>query len=336
MRASTVVALGIGLLTSAWQSRLVHADSSLAETTIVARVGARTITADQLNRRIAALPPFQLRSFGKSADEVRRNFLQRVMVREALLVQGAIADKLEEREDVKERVRGVMRSAMLSAVRADTINKTPVSDDDIKRYYDSNPTKFHTPMRMAIWRILVGKREEAAAIIKELQADPTPKKWNEICREKSLDRATSMRGGNLGFVAPDGTTAEAGLKVDPSVVKGATTVDDGRIGSEPIPEGDKFAVIWRRQSMKAVDRPIELEAASIRQVLTHERTEKHTAELMEQLRRDHLTDFNVDLVDLVDVASTGDLQAVRRPGSLSVRKPAGSPAPMPGPNGALR
>src|SRR5688572_1209990 len=121
MRASTLAALGIGLVLSAWQARPVLADPSPDETTIVAKVGERTITIDELNRRIASLPPFQLRAFGRNADEVRRNFLQKVMIREALLVQGAKAAKLEERSDVQERIRGVLRSSMLSSVRTETI-----------------------------------------------------------------------------------------------------------------------------------------------------------------------------------------------------------------------
>jgi peptidyl-prolyl cis-trans isomerase C len=331
MRASTLVALGIGLVLSAWQARPVQADPSPDETTVVARVGERTITVDELNRRIAALPPFQLRAFGSNAQEVRRNFLQKVMIREALLVQGAKAAKLDERSDVQERIRGVLRSSMLSGVRTETISKSPVTDEEIKRYYDANPTKFHTPARIAIWRILVPKRDEAAALLKTILADPTPKRWNEVCREKSVDRATSMRGGNLGFVAPDGTTAEPGLKVDQAVLGAAGGVEDGKIVPEPVAEGDKFALVWRRQSMKAVDRPIEVESASIKQVLTHEKTEKRMTDLIERLRKDHMTDFNLDLVDLVDVAPTGELQAVRRPGALSSKKPGVAPAPVPGP-----
>ena len=172
-----------------------------------------------------------------------------------------------------------------------------------------------------------------------LSSDPTPKRWNDICREKSVDRATSMRGGNLGFVAPDGTTAEPGLKVDQAILSAAGSVEDGKIVPDPVAEGDKFAVVWRRQSMKAVDRPLEVEAASIKQVLTHEKTEKRMRDLLEQLRKDHLSDFNQDLVDLVDITPAGDLQAVRRPGTLSPKKPGAVPTqagsslrpPAPGP-----
>jgi peptidyl-prolyl cis-trans isomerase C len=336
MRASTLVALGLGLSLSAWQAHPVHADASVAETTIVAKVGTRRVTVDELNRRIAALPPFQLRSFGRSADEVRKNFLERVVIREALLAQGALDSKLAERSDVAERIRGVLQSAMLARARADVLRDSPVTDAEVKQYYDANPTKFHAPVRIAISRIEVAKREEAAAIIKDFQADPSAKRWLELARDKSLDKATALRGGNLGFVSPDGSTDEAGLKVDRAILTAVATVEDGKLVPEPVQEGERYAVVWRRQSMRAVDRPLALEAPSIRQVLTHEKTEARAAALLTQLRKDHLREFSPDLIELFDVTPTGDLHAVRRGGTLSPRKSSAPPAPIPVHGGALR
>ena len=100
MRASKLLAAGIALFATAWQARTVHADASAEELAIVARVGARTITAADVSRRIAQLPPFQLRAFGKTPGEVRRAFVEKVMVREALLAQGAVDAKLSERAEV--------------------------------------------------------------------------------------------------------------------------------------------------------------------------------------------------------------------------------------------
>ncbi len=233
MRASKLLAAGIALFATAWQARIVHADVSPDEVTVVARVGARTITAADVSRRIAQLPPFQLRAFGKTPDEVRRNFVDKVMVREALLAQGAVDAKLADRDEVAERIRGVLRNAMLARVRAEAGSAAPVSDAEIKQYYDANPAKYHAPERVQIWRIQVAKREEAQAVLAELKKDPTPKRWNELAREQSIDRATNLRGGNLGFVAPDGTTSEAGLKVDAALLAAVSEAKDAELLPAP-------------------------------------------------------------------------------------------------------
>src|SRR5262245_3975546 len=147
MRPRTLLAVCLGLFTSVWQARPVEADVSADETTVVARIGGRAVTVQDLSRRIAQLPPFQLRAFGRSADEVRRNFLQQVIVREALFAQGAVEQKLAERDEVAERIRGVLRNAMLARVRAEITSASPVTDAEVKQYYEANASKFHSPER---------------------------------------------------------------------------------------------------------------------------------------------------------------------------------------------
>jgi peptidyl-prolyl cis-trans isomerase C len=323
---SFILAAGALLLASAWEGRAVHADTS----PVVARVGAYTITAADLERRMAAVPPFQLKSFGNTAAEIRKAFLEKVLVREALLAQGAVARDLLERDEVKDKVRGVMRSAMLARLRAD-VTRARVSDEDVKAYYEKNLAKFHSPPRLALWQIVVPKREEADAILTELKKDPTPKHWTDLARDKSIDQATKMRGGDLRFVAPDGTTSEPGVRVSRPVLDAAEKLKDAEISPEPVKDGDRWVILWRRQSMKAVDRPLELEAGSIRQILLHERTDAKIKEALATLRKEHLTDHEPEQLDAIDVTPQGDLSATRRPGALPQGKRA-PVNPVPAPN----
>lgn len=331
MRASKLFAVGIALFATSWQARVVHADIAPEEVAIVARVGTRTITAADVSRRIAQLPPFQLRAFGRTPDEVRRTFVEKVMVREALLAQGAVDSKLADRDEVAERVRGVLRNAALSRVRAEAADGAPVTDAEVKQYYEANAAKYHAPARIQIWRIQVAKKEDAVALLADLKKDPTPKHWNDLARDQSLDHATNLRGGNLGYVAPDGTTSEAGLKVEAAVLAAVANAKDAELLAEPVKDGERWSVLWRRQTMKAVDRELSVEAPLIRPILAHERGEAKARALVERLREEHLTDLSPDVVDMLDVSSTGDLQPVRRPGTMQPRRPLNAqPIPVPG------
>jgi peptidyl-prolyl cis-trans isomerase C len=320
------LALALGTSLFAWEKAPVLADPS----PIVAKVGARTISAADLERRMAVVPPFQLRTFGDTPDEIRKNFLTRVLVREALLSQGADERKLPSRTEVREKIRGVMRNAMLTKLRNEVQEKDKPTDADVKAYYDAHAAKYKSPARVALWQIVVGSREDALAILADLKKDPTPKRWNQIARDKSLDKLTNMRGGNLGFVHPDGTTSEPGVRVSPELVKAAEAVKDTEIVPDPVKDGDRWVVVWRRQSMRAIERPLELEAGSIRQILLHERTSAKIKEFVAGLRKDGVRDHHPELLELIDLASSGELSPVRRPGALPAGRRQASPAPSSG------
>ena len=111
---------------------------------------------------------------------------------------------------------------------------------------------------MNLWRILCKTRDEAETVLAAAKRDLTIPKYNELAREHSIDKATNLRGGNLGFVCPDGTSNEAGLKVDPALVKAAVAVKDGELVAQSrSPEASGFAVVWRRSTVPATQRTVE-------------------------------------------------------------------------------
>ncbi len=56
-----------------------------------------------------------------------------------------------------------------------------------------------------------------------------------------------MRGGNLGFVSPDGTTPEPGIEGERAVLDAVAKLKDTQIGPEPVNDGNRWVVVWRRQ-----------------------------------------------------------------------------------------
>ena len=295
---------------------------------VVARVGKLEITASDLEKRLAETPPFQLATFGKTPDEIRRKFLEEVMIPAALHAEEARATKLDERSLVRDRIREVLRQAIENELREELASSKPPTDAEIKKYYDDNRSKFHTPRRLKIWRILVDKKDLAQKIIADVKAAPadqSPKKWGELARKHSADDATKMREGNLGFVRPDGTTNMPRVKVARELFEAAEKVKDGELVPEPVAEGERWAVVWRRGSIVAVTRTLEQEENSIKQILTRSKLKKSMTELLDGLEKKHVSEVNDELLRYVNVLNTGDISSRRKPGTVP-RRPARSPA----------
>ncbi len=180
---------------------------------IVARLGApgRSITAGELEDRIAALPPFQRASYGATADLVRRNVLAQVLVPEALLAAGAADSKMADEPRTARELERVLSTATIRAIRARIGPAAAIPLDDVRTYYDDNRARYDAPERYQLWRILCKTRDEAALVLEQAKSDPTPKTFGELAREHSLDKASSLREGNLGFLTLDGASSEPGL-----------------------------------------------------------------------------------------------------------------------------
>ena len=150
-------------------------------------------------------------------------------------------------------------------------NGAAVRVRDVGRaYYEKNESRYSAPERIQIWRILCTTREDAQRVLEAAERDPTPRAFSELAREHSLDRATYLRGGNVGFILPDGGSNEPGLHIDPAVVRAAQSVRDGEIVPAPVVEGAYYAVVWRRGTQQATRKTVEEAAVSIREVLWRE------------------------------------------------------------------
>lgn len=300
---------------------------------VVARVGPEVITRGELEQRLASMPRLQLSQYGNDAAEIRRNVLEKVLVTERLHGLGAAARGLPERRDVRLRLRDVYRAALARALKAEAGPGGAVTDADVAAYYEQNKARFNAPDRVQVWRILVATRDEAQKVLDEAKKPGGQAAWADLARRSSLDKATAERGGDLGMIGPDGRSHLPAVRVDVSIVEAVRKVKDGELVPEPVPEGDKFAVVWRRGSSPSLARSLEQEAPAIKQLLERQRLEGSTKALLSRLRAEHLKEGEPGLIDLIDVGRLGDMK-VRPAASLSAStRNAAPPRPSATPEG---
>lgn len=298
-------------------------DEAARRAKIAIRVGSRSVSVAELEDRLAEIPPFQAVTFGASRDEIVKAYVGQVIVRDLLLGAGAEQRRLDRELPTKHQLQRARSTATLRALRAGEL-KSPASIpiEDVKTFYEDNRARFDAPERVNLWRILCKTRGEALEVLAAAKKALTIPKYNELAKAHSIDKATSFRGGNLGFLAPDGVSNESGVKVDPALVKAAAAVKDGELVPEPVAEGDAFAIVWRRATVPATRRSLEEATAQIRATLYRERTEAQEKKLIEELRAKHVRDVNADLLKIIVIP----------PFDAGLNLPRSTPrAPEPGP-----
>jgi peptidyl-prolyl cis-trans isomerase C len=307
-----VVLFGLGLGSA-------RADSDESRRAAVAvRVGERAITVGEIEDRMAQVPAFQLRTFGATDAEIRRAFVEQVIVSDALWAAGASARHIDRSVPTRFDLDRARAQAMLAALRRGIGGAEKVSMEDVQAYYDKNRPRYDAPERYQLWRISCATKAEAETVLADAKHDPTIVHWNKLARDHSLDKATYLRSGNVGFVSLDGTSNEAGLKVDPAIVKAAAGVHDGEMVAEPVANGAAWDVVWRRGTVGASHRSVEDAKEQIQRTILHEREDDQKKKLLADLRAKNLKEYNPELLSGIDVAPPDGVVVPRkRPGQIA-------------------
>jgi peptidyl-prolyl cis-trans isomerase C len=309
-------------------SRVVGADGDSRLDTVVAKVGTSSITVGDVEQRLRALPAFQLDALAPTPQEARRRFLEDVMIRELLFAEAAKARKLEQDDAIRAKINDVLRAARVNLLR----DETTVADAEIAAFYQENKARLDTPQRIGLFRILCATRADAGAVLAQARARGGLQSWNELARERSLDKTTHLRGGNLGFIAADGSSSEVTVRVSPALYAAADRVKDGELVPDPVPEGSQWAVVWRRGTVPAIHRTLDEEASAIRQVLTRQKLTESLRALLVRLRSEQPIEKSPQLVDVLEVTPLGDVGPRARPG-MAPHRAAGAPEPTMTPRG---
>jgi peptidyl-prolyl cis-trans isomerase C len=306
---------------------LPRAEAEDRRSLVVATVGSAKITLGDFEDRIAPdkVPTFQLRAFGDTPEAIKKRFLDEVILPEVLLGLGAEARKIADDPAVAFQLERSRAEATLRAVRAGVGAAAQIPMADVKKFYDENLEYFDAPERYLVWRILCRTRDEAATVLEEAKKDLRDDKFYELARAHSVDKGTYFRNGNLGYLSADGVSKEPGFKVDPSIVKAAAAVKDNELVAEPIvehtPDGDRFAVVWRRSHLPPSRRSVEDAAAQIRDTLWKRRVEAAQKKLLDDLRATKLSDLDEQRVGAFEI-SLGDagISPRGRPGQVPPKK----------------
>lgn len=261
-------------------------------------VGPLALSAEQLSQRFEGLSPDELGRYGKGKASARVAFVDQVLVPELLVRAEAERLRLAAEPHVRARLQDALFQALVEAERAQLPDPT---EAEINAYYDAHRRDFARPERIALWRILVSSEAQARKIIEAVQGAGGPERWRALARDQSLDTATKERGGDLGFVHADGHTDVPQLRVDPALFEAARSLEDGQLVPVPIAEGDHFAVLWRRGSLRPLQVPRSRARPTIVRAIQERKLTEKLDRLTRDLAKDRVRERKDELLELVHV-----------------------------------
>jgi peptidyl-prolyl cis-trans isomerase C len=321
---------------SALSLLLASASALGADAPSVVKAGDEAADAAAVRRALGRVPAFQLNELGPDDAARRRAVVERLLGPELQAAAEARARGLDKQPRVADKLRELYSRALDAELGRDAARRQPITQRDIEHYFEQHRERFDTPRRIRIWRILVADLALAKKIISDCTGAGGPARWSNFARENSLDTATKLRDGDLGFVRPDGSTETPRVRVDPALFAAADKLSEGQLAPEPLQVDGGLAIVWRRGSLPAISRTLADEAPAISTLLTRERLGNARKTLLLELRKQRLSALDTKLLEtLPDVSFAAPESSARSlpPLPSATTAPAGAETPQPGDRG---
>ncbi|MEF3280788.1 MAG: peptidyl-prolyl cis-trans isomerase [Elusimicrobiota bacterium] len=178
---------------------------------VVASINGESITFNEIRNRMS------LNYFAKTLDEVLADklIIQEAKKRKISVLKQEVNELIKEikkrfnsENDFKKELKrlnisekdyyAMIENNLLIERAIINILNINVTDEDAKKYYDSNPAQFQIPEALKIRQIFVNTQAEANDIIIALDAGASFEKLAEL---KSADERLKQTKGELGFIS---------------------------------------------------------------------------------------------------------------------------------------
>jgi peptidyl-prolyl cis-trans isomerase C len=275
---------------------------------VVARVGESTITVGDVEDELNKLHPSVRARF--MSPERRKEFVKN-LVRFDVLAREARRRGLDKDPEVIKRVKRAMIDVMMVELRSSLVKMEDITDKDVETYYNEHINVFRQPPKVRASVIVVATRAEAAALMTKAKKKPGDvKAFGDLAVAHSIDPATKVKRGDLGFFSRDDEKVEKELREAAFKQEAMWSV------SEPVKVARGWAILMKTGDVAEVNRPLQMERDRIKNRLFNERrlqaVERYVDELQSKAKVE-IIDKNLSKVEVKD--------APHAPSSMSPRGP---------------
>jgi peptidyl-prolyl cis-trans isomerase C len=169
------------------------AKTAAPEGDVVATYSGNRLDTARVTKEMERLPA-PSRAYLQAPDR-KRQFVENMILNELLYAEGQ-KQGYDKDEDIERQVNDLRRRLVVQRVVREFQKPPEVTDEQAKKYYDDNPNLYSSTQIRAS-HILVKDEAQAKEIRDQVKADPS--KFAEIAKEKSTDKTSGAKGGDLGM-----------------------------------------------------------------------------------------------------------------------------------------
>lgn len=264
---------------------------------VVARFEGGAITIAELEDSIVRQSPYMRRRYSDPA--ARKELLDR-LVRFALLAREAAARGYAKNPDVVESVKETTIQQLMQEAVDDAVSEATISPEEVAKHYAENRDEFLRPATRRAAQVLLATEEEAKALLEKARAADL-REFRELARRDSVDEATKVRGGDLGYFDAKGiVSGEEAPSVPEAIVKGVFALENvGDIAPAPVAIEGGYSIVKLTGSRPATERSVEAADATIRARLARDKRREASLAFIDKLKAEHKPVVNAELLDLV-------------------------------------
>ncbi len=265
---------------------------------VLARVGSEDITESEI---LEFIQPFGQQAIMLYGTEQGRKMIVDDVIAMRLYALDAEASKLDQTPEFQAQLLNAKRAMLAQAAMKEAVKDLAVTDEEAKKFYDSNPAMFRQPERIRARHILVSGDEALAKVQNELKAG---KSFDVVAKEYSKDPGSAANGGDLGEF-PRGVMV-------PEFEKTAFALKNPGDVSEPVKTQFGWHIIKLEEKIPESTVPFEQVKERLTQELKDQKTQTvlqdKAKELESKYKVERLTDKPKDSADVTPSQNVKPLQ----------------------------
>jgi peptidyl-prolyl cis-trans isomerase C len=268
----------------------------------------KSLTVGDLEDAMARQSPHLRKRFSDPAE--LKDLLDKTL-RFALLADEADKRGYGKNDTVAQSVKQNSVQALMKADFDEEAAAAQVTDAEVKAYYDEHINEYQRPAMKRASQIVVATAEEAKQILADAKAADL-RTFRTLAREKSIDQATKLRGGDLQYFDPKGKAQPSGEQVVPEAFAKAVSQLKavGDLAPAPIKVDAGFAIAKLTGERPAISRKLTEVSDSIRTRIARTRRQEaidaFVKTLHEQTKPETFPDrANAIVLDTSDLKGSG-------------------------------